>query len=238
MQAPTVGNLEALKRVARCLIGHGLTQEFATNRGTVSDSDHASCLRTHKSTSSSKVRSTSATQGVIALSARGSEFDALVKGTSPGLGAVLTLKDLGVDISKNTKIDKAVLEVRIDASAGRDIAERPLQPCGYKSSQKTSKSKSRISLEPRTRQISEPNILTKDQFEGHWKCVIVSFVKEGLESRCGQKCKKSRDPILKFSLSMMHAKLTRSQTRKWSQESFDDESSDAVKLKQLRDKMV
>ena len=34
------------------------------------------------------------------------------------------LEDLGVDISKNTKIDKAVLEVRIDASAGRGIAVR------------------------------------------------------------------------------------------------------------------
>ena len=34
------------------------------------------------------------------------------------------LKDLGVDISKNAQIDKAVLEVRIDASAGRGIAAR------------------------------------------------------------------------------------------------------------------
>ena len=34
------------------------------------------------------------------------------------------LKDLGVDINKNTKIDKAVLEVRMDASAGRGIAVR------------------------------------------------------------------------------------------------------------------
>ena len=34
------------------------------------------------------------------------------------------LKDLGVDISRNTKIDQAVFEVRIDASAGRGIAAR------------------------------------------------------------------------------------------------------------------
>ena len=34
------------------------------------------------------------------------------------------LKDLEVDINKNTKIDKAVLEVRIDTSAGRGIAVR------------------------------------------------------------------------------------------------------------------
>ena len=34
------------------------------------------------------------------------------------------LKDWGVDIIKNTKIDKAVVEVRIDASAGRGVAVR------------------------------------------------------------------------------------------------------------------
>ena len=53
-----------------------------------------------------------------------SEFYALVKGTSAVLGAVSMLKDLGVDISKNTKFDQAVLEVRIVASAGRGIAVR------------------------------------------------------------------------------------------------------------------
>ena len=48
-----------------------------------------------------------------------SEFYALVKETSAGLGAVSMLEDLGVDSSKSTQIDKAVLEVRVDASAGR-----------------------------------------------------------------------------------------------------------------------
>ena len=77
------------------------------------DSDHAGCLKTRESTPSSKLfynshmlRSTSTTQGVIAL--RSGESG----------------KDLGVDISKNTKIDRAVLEVRVDASAGRGIAVR------------------------------------------------------------------------------------------------------------------
>ena len=46
----------------------------------------------------------------------------MVKGTSAGLKGVSMLTDLGVDISKNTKIDDAALEVRIDASAGRGIA--------------------------------------------------------------------------------------------------------------------
>ena len=70
------------------------------------------------------LRSTSTTQGVIALCSGESEFHALVKETSVGFGAVSTVKDLGVDISKNTKIDRAVLEVRLDASAGRGIAVR------------------------------------------------------------------------------------------------------------------
>ena len=55
MQAPTVGNLEALKRVARNLIGHGrLVQEFVRQVEEPSlvavfiDSDHAGCLKTRK----------------------------------------------------------------------------------------------------------------------------------------------------------------------------------------------
>ena len=39
------------------------------------------------------------------------------------------------------------------------------------------------------------------------KGVVVSFVKEGLVPRCRQKCKKSRDTILKFSLSMVQGEL-------------------------------
>ena len=51
MQAPTVGNLEALKRVTRYLIGHGrLIQEFVrqieepSHIVVCADSDHAGCL--------------------------------------------------------------------------------------------------------------------------------------------------------------------------------------------------
>ena len=116
MQAPTAGNLEALKRVARHLIGHGrLAQEFVRQIEepsyvvVITDSDHAGCLKTRKITSSSKLffgshmlRSTSTTQGVIAWSSPESEFYALVKGTSAGLGAVSMLKDLGVDINTKT----------------------------------------------------------------------------------------------------------------------------------------
>ena len=94
------------------------------------DSDPAGCFRTRKSTPSKLFcgshvpRSTSTMQGVIALCWGESEFYVLVSGTSAGLGAVSMLKDLGADISKNTQIGQAFLEVRIDASAGQGIAAR------------------------------------------------------------------------------------------------------------------
>ena len=52
------------------------------------------------------------------MSSGESELYPLVKGASAGLGAVSMLNKLGVDISTNTKIDKAVLEVGADSSAG------------------------------------------------------------------------------------------------------------------------
>ena len=55
VQASTVGNLEALKRFARYLIGHGrLTQKFVrqveepSHVAVFTDSDHAGCLRSRK----------------------------------------------------------------------------------------------------------------------------------------------------------------------------------------------
>ena len=133
------------------------------------DSDYAGCLGRCTSTASSE-------------RLYGSH---MLRGTSRtgGLGAVSMLKDLGVDISKNTKIDQAVREVRTDASAVRGTTARrgfgtlPLQHCECLSLHKMAKSKS---MEPRTRQISEPSILTEDQFEEYWKSVIVTFVKEGV----------------------------------------------------------
>ena len=115
MQTPTVENLEALKRVARHLIEHErLVQESVrqvvepSHVVVFTDSEHEGCLKTLKSTSSSKLfcgshmlRSTSTTDGSIALSSGESGFYALEKGTSAGLGAVSKLKDLGVDVIVN-----------------------------------------------------------------------------------------------------------------------------------------
>ena len=99
---------------------------------------------------------------------------------------------------------------------------------------RTAKSKSpKKSLEYRTRQILGPNTLTADQFEGRWRGVTVMFVKEG-NRVAGRSARNHETPILKFARSMMRVKLTRSQQRIWSLDITDDESSDAVQLKQVR----
>ena len=108
MQTPAVGNMEALKQVAKFLIAHGrFIQEFVRQTEEPShvvvftDSDHAGCMRTRDNTSSSKLfygsqmlRSTSTTQAVIPLSSGESEFHALVKGRNrheePGIRHIAT----------------------------------------------------------------------------------------------------------------------------------------------------
>ena len=111
------------------------------------------------------------------------------------------LMDLGVDTRKNTPIDKAMLKVRIDASAGRGTARswENLAHChsnivGAKAhtrrqSQNHPKS---WSAKPSRSQILERNTLTEGKFEEHWRGVTGTFVK-GLESRCGQKCEKNHE---------------------------------------------
>ena len=89
-----------------------------------SDSDHAGCVRTRRSTSCTMamlgkhcLRATSTTQNTIAQSSAESEFYAAVKSTSIGLGFVSLCEDLGM------KFPNAV-EIRIDASACLGIAAR------------------------------------------------------------------------------------------------------------------
>ena len=95
------------------------------------DSDHAGCTKTRKSTSSSKVffgkhllKSSSTTQTVLALSSAESEFYAAVKTTSIGLGCISMMKDLGVDLKAEHASRHPILEVNMDASAGRSISLR------------------------------------------------------------------------------------------------------------------
>ena len=89
-------------------------------------SDHTSCLRTRKSTSSFKMmygqhlfRSASNIQAVISLSLGEWEFYSLVKGVAAGFGAVGMLRDLGVEL-----IGDAAIEVEVDATAGRRVTMR------------------------------------------------------------------------------------------------------------------
>ena len=94
------------------VIGSEIVREIeeSFHVGVFADSDHAGCLKTRQSTSSSKLygshmlRSTSTTQGVISPSSGESECYALVKGTSPGLGAVSMFKNFGVDINKTPRL--------------------------------------------------------------------------------------------------------------------------------------
>ena len=51
----------------------------------------------------------------------------------------------------------------------------------------------------RTQSILERNNLMEVRFKNCWRSAGVTFVKIGPELRCVQKCKKSRDNILKFS---------------------------------------
>ena len=130
MQQPGHWDYEQLKRAGRYLLGarrlvqrfyaQGMPEHIVVN----SDSDHAGCLKTRKSTSCTMVffgkhllRSSATTQGVISLSTGESEFYASVKAASAGLGTVHMIADLGVTFNKP-------LELRVDATAGIGIASR------------------------------------------------------------------------------------------------------------------
>ena len=130
MQAPTKFDMEQLKRAVRFLIGAPrLVQRFHMQSmpdkvTSYSDTDHAGCLKTRKSTSCTMIafgkhliRNTSTTQGVIALSSGESEFYGAVKSASVGLGIVSMLADMGVKMEKP-------LELKLDATAGLGIASR------------------------------------------------------------------------------------------------------------------
>jgi hypothetical protein len=120
--------MEAIKRIGRYLLGRPrLVQYFMmqprpkyiTSR---CDSDHAGCVITRRSTTGLALfhgrhllRASSNTQTVVATSSGESEFYAIVRGTSFGLGAKSMAADLGMTVE---------LEVETDASAGRGIALR------------------------------------------------------------------------------------------------------------------
>jgi len=128
MSAPTEEDMQNLKRAVRFLLGAPRTvcrferQGPVTEIRTYSDSDHAGCTRTRKSTSSTVVmlghhyvKSTSTTQQLIALSTGESEFYALVKAASVAIGMRALMKDFGVELSSH---------IFADATAGIGMASR------------------------------------------------------------------------------------------------------------------
>ena len=149
---------------------------------------------------SDMLRSTSTTQGVIAVSSGESEFYALGKGASARLGAVSMLKDFGVDISENTQIDKAEVGVRIDASTGRGIAVRRgagrIRHIATPTLrvQKLTQDGKESTLRKSPGVSNPPHLGTKHLDGGLIQRALERchcYVR-GLESRCGQKCGKSR----------------------------------------------
>ena len=87
-----------------------------------SDSDHAGCIRSRKSTTGTVVQLGEATvktaakgQGVIALSTGEAEYYALISTASTALGEQAMMADWGVKLSVN---------IAMDASAGISIASR------------------------------------------------------------------------------------------------------------------
>jgi hypothetical protein len=135
MAEPRFRDVEALKRLARYLVGK---PRMITNfkrqeehNGIVgwSDSDWAGCAETRKSTSGGllclgkhTVKCWSVIQSVLALSSGEAEFYALVKAASQGLGLRAMLDDLGVGM--RLKIMDKKIRIKTDASAARGMALR------------------------------------------------------------------------------------------------------------------
>ena len=128
MHRPNTAGMQLLKRAARFLKSYPRTvarYDRQPIRGCIdvfTDTDHAGCTQTRKSTSSVVIKhgghwikSTSTTQAVIGLSSGESEFHGIVKGTSHGLGMQLVATDLGRELE---------LRIWCDASAGMGIAQR------------------------------------------------------------------------------------------------------------------
>ena len=113
MQQPTRWDMLQLQRAVRFLLwAPRLVQTFVaqsmpTKVTAFSDTDHAGCLKTRKSTSCSMMflgkhmaKSSATTQAVLALSSGESEFYGGVKTASTGLGMIAMLKDMGIVIQE------------------------------------------------------------------------------------------------------------------------------------------
>ena len=128
MQAPTVGDWRALKRLGRYLIGRPRVvlrferQHMPTRFDCSVDTDWAGCVRTRRSTNGGAlllgrhlIETWSTTQAVTALSSGEAEFYGIVKGGSVLLGMMSLMSDMGLKIHGT---------VWTDSTTGKGIASR------------------------------------------------------------------------------------------------------------------
>ena len=128
MSGPREVDAGRLKRLGRYLIGKermvtGYKYQGIVNEVVVwTDSDHAGCGETRKSTSGGvmmlgkhMIKAWSKQQAVVAISSGEAEYYALVKGGSEGLGVKGIMKDMGYEVG---------IEMRTDASAAIGIVNR------------------------------------------------------------------------------------------------------------------
>ena len=128
MANPESGDWKTIKRLGRYLKAESrLVQEFKfqdipTKVVAWTDTDHAGCLETRKSTNggaiqvgSHNIKTWSTTQTVVALSSGEAEYYGLVKAASQAMGVRNLLRDMGVEMG---------IEIRTDASVAKSIAMR------------------------------------------------------------------------------------------------------------------
>jgi hypothetical protein len=128
MSAPTVRDQDALKRLARYLLGrprvvfHYAWQQAPACLDVYTDSDWAGCVKTRKSTTggalmrgSHVLKTWSHTQATIALSSAEAELIAAVKGAAEGLAVRSLVQDFGRDCA---------LRIHVDSSAAIGICRR------------------------------------------------------------------------------------------------------------------
>jgi hypothetical protein len=128
MSAPTARDLEALKRLARYLLGkprvvfHYAWQRAPESLDVYTDSDWAGCVKTRKSTTGGALlrgrhvlKTWSGTQATIALSSAEAELIAAVKGAAEGLAVRSLVRDFGRNCA---------LRVHVDSSAAIGICRR------------------------------------------------------------------------------------------------------------------
>lgn len=127
MRAPTCGDLQMLRKVARYLLGsprllYRYTWQAKAGLRTYTDTDFAGCLDTRRSTSGGcifygnhMIKHWSTTQKVVTLSSAEAELAGIVKSVGEALGLQSLAADLGI---------QAEISVHADSSAAIGICRR------------------------------------------------------------------------------------------------------------------